>query len=614
MTITHTGLDYYESMKSFTYALTGLALALSAPLALSQTPAAAPVSAPAFSPAPVPPASVSALDAPPLQSRMDARLMYELLLGEFTFQEGEPATGAAFMLDAAQRTGDEALYQRATDMAIRSRSGPAALQAARAWRQAKPDSIEAARYELQVLIVLNRLPETEEPVRALVKRLPVTDKEAFLVALPALYQRAPDRAEATRTVEAALRPTLEDAALAPAAWTTVGRMRLATGDKVGALQAARLGQMSQLQAEWPALLALQLLASAQVADAEPLLLRYLESGQPKPEVRIGYARALIDLARPTEAMAQMDLLTAQQPDYPEGWLIKGALLADERQDAKAEQTLRHYLQLVETDTGPTRLDRQSGADQARLMLARIAERHQRYDEAEQLLAAITSPDQAMAVQLRRANLLARQGRMAEARQAIRSVPELQPDDTRTKLLAEAQLLRDHGMATEAYQLLTEALKTDPDDEALLYDAAMAAESAERLSDMEQLLRRLIELNPRSANAYNALGYSLADRGERLPEAKQLIEKAVQLAPDDHYIQDSLGWVEFRLGNMPQAKALLEGAYNQRPDAEIAAHLGEVLWLMGEREAARTAWRNGLRLDPGNDTLNQTLKRLKVGSP
>jgi tetratricopeptide (TPR) repeat protein len=208
-------------------------------------------------------------------------------------------------------------------------------------------------------------------------------------------------------------------------------------------------------------------------------------------------------------------------------------------------------------------------------------------------------------------MLARQGRLDEARQAIRAVPERQPDDARNKLLAEAQLLRDHQQPEQSYRMLADELKDDPDDETLLYDAAMAAERADRLPDMERLLRRLIELNPKSASAYNALGYSMADRGVRLQEARALIEKAVELSPDDHFIQDSLGWVEFRLGRPQQARRILEAAYRKRPDAEIGAHLGEVLWALGQHDTARAKWREAQQLDPENETLVKTLRRLQV---
>ncbi len=591
-------LNYHESMKFIACALAGLAMVTAASAAPSRTPGN-----------PALPASAS--EAAPPQSRLTARLMYELLLGEFSFREGEAQKGAAFMLDAARRTGDESLFKRATEMAIQSRSGPAALEAARAWRQAHPDSAEAARFELQVLIVLGRVAETEAPLRKLLSALPAADQESFIAAMPALYQRVPDRAQAARTVEAALQGAIKSSALAPAAWTTIGRMRLQAGDKTGALSAATLGQASNVRSEWPALLALQLLTSAEMPEAEALVLRQLASAQPNAEVAIGYARALVDLGRQDEARAQLDTLTQRQPDHPEGWMVKGALLADERRDAEAEQALQRFLQLADAQAGQPGMARTDTRDHARMMLARIAERRGDYAAAEVMLAQIESPDQAIAVQVRRADILARQGRLEEARQAIRAAPEREPDDARTKLLAEAQLLRDHGQPGQAYRMLTDELKKDPDDEALLYDAAMAAERADRVPDMERLLRRVIEINPKSAIAYNSLGYSLADRGLRLEEAKTLIEKAVQLAPDDYFIQDSLGWVEFRLGRAQEARRILQDAYRKRPDPEIAAHLGEVLWTLGEREAARATWRDGQRLGAENDTLVKTLKRLQV---
>ena len=213
--------------------------------------------------------------------------------------------------------------------------------------------------------------------------------------------------------------------------------------------------------------------------------------------------------------------------------------------------------------------------------------------------------------MRRANVLALQGQLDAARQAIRSAPERGPDDVRLKVQAEAQLLREHKQPAASYQLLADELQKDPDDEGLLYDTAMAAERVGKVDEMERLLRQLIGINPEAANAYNALGYSLADRGVRLPEAKQLIEKAVQLEPDDGYIQDSLGWVEFKMGRPQEARRLLEGAFKSRPDAEIAAHLGEVLWALGQRDEARAIWREGQKLNPDNETLLNTLKRFQV---
>lgn len=597
------GLDYYRSMKSSHRVLLALLLASAGSTSLAQAP---------VTPAARPAASATAMQAQSQpQSRMTARLLYELLLSEFALQQGDAQTGASHMLNAARRTGDESLFKRATEMAIQSRAGPAALEATRAWSQAYPDSVEASRYQLQVLIALGRVADTDAPLRKLLAALPEAEKISFISAIPALYQRAPDRTVAAQAVELGLSDAIAHKELAPAAWTTIGRMRLQAGDPAGALSAATLGQDDGASSEWPALLALQLMTSANEPLAEALVLRHLNNPQATPEVRIGYARALVELGRFTDAHAQLDQLNQQLPDYPEGWLVKGALLADERREAEAEAALQRYLELVQAQAEQPGASREVGRSQALMMLARIAERRRDYAGAEKLLAQVDSPDQILAVQVRRAHLLARQGQLEEARQAIRAAPERRAEDARQKLLAEAQLLREHGQAEAAYLLLSAELEKSPDDEVLLYDAGMAAEGAERLADMERLFRRLIEINPEAHHAYNALGYSLADRGLRLDEARALVEKAVQLSPDDSYIQDSLGWVAYRQGRASEARSILEAAYQKRPDPEIAAHLGEVLWVLGEHDHARRIWRDGLRLDAENDTLVKTLKRLQV---
>lgn len=588
------GMDYYPSMLHFSRLVSGLVLVVMAVSACAQTP---PEPAPAASePGPAEP-------APPAQSALTARLMYELMISEMLFRQGDASTSTSHMLNAARRTGDEALFKRATEMAIQSRSGPAALEATRAWRQSFPQSTEANRYELQVLIVLGRIAETEQPLRDLIAALPEDENQAFITALPALYQRAPDKAEAAQTVQRALAQVLKNPALAPAAWTTIGRMRLQNNDAAGALAAATLGQDADAKSEWPALLALQLLSSADEPQAEALIQRHLAHPEARPEVHIGYARALVEQGRHADAHAQLNTLLHRSPEHAEAWLVRGALYADEKHDTEASADLQHYLRLA---TDPAQA---AGNDHARLMLARIAERAGDYAAAERWLSEVESPDQLLAVQARRANILARQGKIDEARQAIRQVPERNPEDARQKLLTEAQLLRDHQQPQLAYVLLSEELQKDPEDEGLLYDTAMAAERLDRIEDMERLLRQLIELKPDAAHAYNALGYSLADRGLRLEEAKALIEQAVALSPDDAYIQDSLGWVNFRMGRVRQARKILEAAYKKRPDAEIAAHLGEVRWVQGDQEGAREIWRDGLRLDAENETLHKTLQRL-----
>jgi Flp pilus assembly protein TadD len=199
----------------------------------------------------------------------------------------------------------------------------------------------------------------------------------------------------------------------------------------------------------------------------------------------------------------------------------------------------------------------------------------------------------------------------EARKLLADTRADAPQERVAVVVTDAQILREAGRAREAFDLLTAALAQAPDDPSLLYETAMAAEKLDRLDVMERNLRRLIELKPDDAHAYNALGYSLADRNLRLEEANALIGRALQLAPNDAYIIDSQGWVYYRMGKLPQAREHLERAWQRKPHAEVGAHLGEVLWQLGERDAARRVWTEAAKLDTGNETLKDTLARFKV---
>jgi tetratricopeptide (TPR) repeat protein len=249
--------------------------------------------------------------------------------------------------------------------------------------------------------------------------------------------------------------------------------------------------------------------------------------------------------------------------------------------------------------------------QAYLLMSQLSERRKDYAGADSWLTRIDNTDDLVGAQVRRAALLARQGKLPQAREIVRSLPERTADEKKQKFLAEVQLLRDAKQYQAAFDMLAQASAAAPSDTDMIYDQAMVAEKLDRLDEMERLLRRLIELKPDNQNAYNALGYSFADRKVRLEEARTLIQKAVQLAPDDPFIADSLGWVEYRLGNTGEAMRILEDAYKRRPDPEIGAHLGEVLWATGQRDRALTIWKEASLADADNETLQETLKRLRV---
>ncbi|MGJ7500692.1 tetratricopeptide repeat protein [Variovorax sp. ZT5P49] len=568
---------------------------------------------------PKPITAKAASEPAPQPSALTADLFYEILMGEMTARSGDPGSGYALVLDAARRLRDGKLFQRAVEIALQSRSGDAALAAARAWQEALPTSRDARRIELQILIALNRISETVEPLRAEVAATSQIERPLLMAVIARNYSRAADKKLAASVVEQALADELKSPTSGGMAWATVGRLRLNAGDASGALEAARKGQEIDPSSDAPAALALEMIDPGQPL-AEPIVTRYLNNN-PKatPDLRIAYARALVEDRRFTDATTQLQAVTTSRPELAEPWLLLGSLQMQAKQDAAAETSIKRFIELsgsrsankdADGDANDA-ADRKRGVSQAYFALSQLAERRKDFTAAERWLARVDGPDELVAAQTRRAALLARQGKLPQAREIIRGLPERTPDDKKQKFLAEVQLLRDAKQYQAAYDMLAQASAAAPDDGDLVYDQAMVAEKLNRLDDMERLLRRLIQLKPESQNAYNALGYSFADRKIRLDEARTLIQKAVQLAPEDPFIADSLGWVEFRLGNTAEAIRILEAAYKTRPDPEIGAHFGEVLWSTGQKDRAVTIWKEALLSDAENETLQETLKRLRV---
>ncbi len=554
--------------------------------------------------------STDAATEPEPNSALSAEMFYQLLLGELNAIGGEPGVGFSIILDAARKTGDARLFKRATDIALRGRSGDSALQGARAWRTALPQSREANRYLLQILIGLNRLTETLDPLKRDLSFASGPERITVINSVPAYFARSADKKLAASVVEQAMTEYLADPTLGSAAWTSVGRMRAEAKDTTGALVAAIQGQSLNERADGPAILALSLFSSG-TNEAEPVVLRYL-AANPRLELRMDYATALLGRQRYAESAMQLGIVTRDKPDYARAWLIKGTLEQQSRQFDDAKASLLRFVELhaqQKADADSSEPDQ--ALTQAYLRLAELAEQKKDFAAAQDWLARIENSEEMVSVQSRRAAILARQGKLEEARAMIQALPQQNAADARMKISAEVQLLRDNRHFQLAYEVLAKALADDPQDLDFRYDLAMMAEKLGRIDEMERLLRETIAAKPDYHHAYNALGYSLADRNMRLPEARQLILKALEFAPGDPFISDSLAWVEFRIGNYPEALRILKQAFKDKPDAEIAAHLGEVMWVMGQRDEAIAVWREGLGINAENETLLETIKRFRV---
>src|SRR5216684_3205174 len=334
-----------------------------------------------------------------------------------------------------------------------------------------------------------------------------------------------------------------------------------------------------------------LVAAGRYDEALPSLKKLLAGSANDPGS--GFTQLTRTLANAQDKKAALKLVQALAADYPK--------LAE-----------AHFaLARAAVNAGDERLAlEEARKDGVRLYLGQVAEERKNLPEALRWYGEVSGGEQYVQAQIRYAQVLARQGKLDEARARLQQAAAKDSQQRVQLVLAEAQLLRDANQPKAAFDLVGQALDRVPNNPELLYDYAMLAEKIERVDILEASLRKLIEIRPEHAHAYNALGYSLAERNQRLPEARELIEKALQLAPDDSFIVDSMGWVLYRMGNLKDSLGYLRRAYAGRPDAEIAAHLGEVLWALGERTEAERVWGEATRETPDNETLVNTIKRLK----
>ena len=581
-------------------------------LAVLQAHAQAPA-ADAAPAAPTPPATAASAapttpEEPATHSAMDAPLFYQLLIGEIELQGGQPGVAYQVLLDAAERTADEALFKRVVNIAIQARAGDQALRAARSWAEAVPTSTDALQSVVQLLALMNKPAEVAQPLSTLLRIAPAPQRPGYVLALPRLFQRAPD----PKAVLAALRPVLQaqPEALKPQALYVEAKLSLNAGENARALALTRELSQALPDNDDAMQLAVDLMPSE--PQAESLITERLQRKPEQHGLRQAYGRALIQAQRPAEAATQFRQLTQATPDNPAPWLALGAIELELKHPAAAEAALREGLKRLDTPASGTDAEIKSRADgrhQAWLMLSQAAEQRGDIKAAEAALQKIDGAG--LDVRYRRASLLARQGKLSEARKLLRAAANAPDREARASLLAEAQLMREQRDWAASLAVLQTANTRFPGDPDLLYEQAMMTEKVGKFDDMEALLRKVIELKPDYHHAYNALGYTLADRNLRLPEAKALIEKALKLAPGEPFIVDSLGWVEFRLGNIDEAARLLRQAHQGRPDAEIAAHLGEVLWAQGAQDEARRVLAEAAQREPDNEALREVMTRLKV---
>jgi tetratricopeptide (TPR) repeat protein len=521
-------------------------------------------------------------------------VLYEYLLAEIAGQRGSIGLAAQAYADLAKRTRDPRIAKRATEIALYARMPGAAIEAARIWYETEPSSTQALQTLTSLLINAKRHAEALPYLQQLLAAEGSSAADGFL-QLSRLLANSQDKALSLALVQQLAQPypKLAQAHFAVAQAAAAAEQR--------ELALAEVRAASDLRPDWEpaALLEAQLLQRQSNALALQRLAAFLERYPKAKDVRMSYARTLVAERKFPEARAEFQTLSKDFPDNVDVVFAVGVLSLQLQDYALAEANFKRLLVLPYREKNT-----------ARLYLGQIAEEQKNYPDALRWYEEIASGEQHLQAQIRYALVLNKQGKLEAARAYLRQVEAGTSQARAQLLLTEAQMLRDANRTREAFELIEGALQTMPDQPELLYDYAMLAEKLERLDLLETSLKKLIGLQPDHAHAHNALGYSFADRNLRLPEAQELIEKALQLAPDDPFIIDSMGWLLYRTGKNTQALEFLRRAYSARPDPEIAAHLGEVLWVAGERGEAEKIWLEATQKTPGNDALNSTIKRFK----
>jgi tetratricopeptide (TPR) repeat protein len=526
-------------------------------------------------------------------------VMFRMMLAEIAHQRGQPQVAVPAYLELARETRDPRIAQRATEIAWNARLLPAALEAAGIWLRADPASQRARQVIAALLVNQAKLSEAVPHLQNWLAADPANVGATFL-QIAALVSRHQDRKAAWRLMQTLAEPYPE----LPEARLAVAQAAWSAEEIEASLAEARAAL--DLRPEWEvaALFQAQALQRRSNAEALAFLAEYINRYPKAKDARLNYARLLVTQKEYAEARRQFEALVSEYPQNADVAMAVALLAMQANDHDAAEVQLKRALEANYKDP-----------DAVRLYLGQVNEERKRFEEALKWYGSVTHGEQYISAQARYAGVLAKQGRLADARKHLQDAGP-QNDQQRVQLiLAEGNLLREAAAYKEAFELLSQSLEARPDHPDLLYDHAMIAEKVKRIDVLESNLRRLIELRPKHAHAYNALGYTLADRNERLEEARGLIEAGLKLAPDDPFIMDSMGWVLYRLGQNEEALGYLRRAHAQRPDAEIAAHLGEVLWVAGERDEARTVWNNALKQSPGNELLQETVRRfLKDSQP
>ncbi len=527
-------------------------------------------------------------------------MLDQLLKAEFAFKNGDWQGPYLTVLSLAQQTRDPRLARRAAEMAVAAKQADDTLAAVRLWYKLDPESDEATQYFVGMVVTSEKIGELEPVFEERLREAPAARRGVLLFQVQQLLGRAKDKEAAIAMLERLVEPydkTME-------AQIVRAQIALVRGDKALARSHAQAALAIKPDAE------IALLMLAQVTEDEAqvvtMMEKFIKRNPNANDVRAAYARVLVNRKDYPAARREFETLLKVQPDNAATLYALG-ILATQMDDARGAET--YFTRFVDV-LGRNPNDERDPS-RALLILSQLAEERGDLPGAMAWLDKVPENTDAQTrfnAQLRRAHLVGKGGNLAEARRLLGEVKPAEPERQAQIMAAEAQLLRQANQLPEAYAVMEAATQRFPKNPDLLYDFALLAEKLGKVDVMETQLREVMVQAPDNHHAYNALGYSLAERNVRLQEAYGLIAKALEMAPDDPFIMDSMGWIHYRMGNLNEAEKFLRRAYGLRKDPEIGVHLGEILWQKGRKSDAQALWRDARAKDPDNVALRETLTR------
>ncbi len=531
---------------------------------------------------------------PPLQVSERSQLMYQILAAEVAGKREQLDVALEYYQQVAMSSSDAKIVERAALLALLVKDHPAALRLARHWQTLAPNDDQARQALALALLRNGQASEALDLLDAIRRPAIRKDKQQGYATVASLLSQIDDKALALQVMRQ-FRDRNPRSAFAQYYYALLA---LSAGDREQALAGLDLALAQDAKLAPAHLLRTRILLEQGQRDAALASLTRAVAAMPRDRnLRMSYARLLIESGQLDKARREFATLLNQNPKDTDSLYALGLLAAETRQFDLAES---YFLELIKRST---RL-----AD-AYFELGRLEEQRGDYARAREWYGRVADDERYLTAQMRVGVMLAKGGDLAAAEQHFSALRRNNPQSSVALYVAQADALREAGHYPESFAVLDGALRELANDPDLLYARALAAEKIDRMDILESDLRAILAKDAKNAQALNALGYTLADRTDRYQEALGYIEQALALLPDDAAVLDSMGWVQFRLGDFTKALEFLRRAYQLNPDPEIAAHLSEVLWAAGQRDEAKKIWRESLDKNPDSPYLRKVQERL-----